>query len=80
MVQVFFSVHSFYEWLNFDGIINTDFDIVWQCKISDKVQIFMWFVRKRKILTKDQLLKRGWDDNSCCVFYGLYEKYRSPLS
>jgi zinc-binding in reverse transcriptase len=33
----------------------------------------MCFVRKRKILTKDQLLKRDWDGNSCCVFCGLYE-------
>jgi hypothetical protein len=28
-----FSLHSFYEWLDFSGIINTDFNIVWQCKI-----------------------------------------------
>jgi zinc-binding in reverse transcriptase len=59
--------------LDFGGIINTDFDIIWQCKIPYKVQIFMWLVRKRKILTQDQLLRRGWDGNSYCVFCGQYE-------
>jgi zinc-binding in reverse transcriptase len=33
----------------------------------------MWLLRRKKILIKDQLLKRGWDGNSFCVFCDKYE-------
>jgi zinc-binding in reverse transcriptase len=28
----------------------------------------MWLVRKNKILTKENLLNRGWQDSSQCMF------------
>jgi zinc-binding in reverse transcriptase len=52
------SVHSLYEWLDFGEIINHEFDIIWSSKIPLKIKIFMWLLRKRKVLTKNQLLKR----------------------
>jgi zinc-binding in reverse transcriptase len=42
-----FSVHSMYEWLDFDGIISNEYDIVWKSKISYKIRIFMWLMRKK---------------------------------
>jgi zinc-binding in reverse transcriptase len=42
-----FSVHSMYEWLDFDGIISNEYDIVWKSKIPYKIRIFMWLVRKK---------------------------------
>jgi zinc-binding in reverse transcriptase len=33
----------------------------------------MWLVRKRRILTKHQLLKRGWQGDDSCIFCGFYE-------
>jgi zinc-binding in reverse transcriptase len=68
-----FSVHSFYKWLDFGGIINSEFDIVWGSKIPFKIKIFTWLVRRQIFLTKDQLLKRCWIADSCCDFYGQFE-------
>jgi zinc-binding in reverse transcriptase len=38
-----------------------------------KIKIFTWLVRKRKILTKDNLVHRGWTEDISCVFCGVYE-------
>jgi hypothetical protein len=35
-----------------------------------KVRIFLWEVLKHSILTKDNLLKRGWTWNDQCQFCG----------
>jgi hypothetical protein len=35
-----------------------------------KVRIFLWEVLKNSILTKDNLLKRGWTGNDQCQFCG----------
>jgi ADP-heptose:LPS heptosyltransferase len=49
-----------YKWLDFGGVISHEYDIVWNFKISFEIRIFMWLIRKRKILTKDNLVHRGW--------------------
>jgi ADP-heptose:LPS heptosyltransferase len=49
-----------YEWLDFSGVISHEYDVVWNFKFSFKIRIFMWIVRKIKILTKDNLVQRGW--------------------
>jgi hypothetical protein len=33
---------------------------VWELKIPLKIKVFVWFLRKGVILTKDNLLKRNW--------------------
>lgn len=38
--------------------------------IISKIQIFCWHRKNNKILTKDNLLKRGWTGDSTCVFCG----------
>jgi zinc-binding in reverse transcriptase len=62
--SIFFSVHSFYQWLDFGGVINSDYDVVGNSKIPFKIRIFMWLVRKQNILTKDQLIKKRWKGDS----------------
>jgi zinc-binding in reverse transcriptase len=68
-----FSVHSFYEWLSFGGVISVEYDIIWKSNIPFKIKNFMWLVRKKKILTKDNLVKKGWVGDTSCVFCGAYE-------
>lgn len=58
-----FLVHSFYEWTEFGGMINYEYDVIWQSKIPLKIKIFLWLVRKKKVLTKDLLLKKGLQGN-----------------
>jgi hypothetical protein len=38
-------------------------------EIPLKVKIFMWLTLKNSILTKDNLLTRGWTGNELCHFY-----------
>jgi zinc-binding in reverse transcriptase len=65
-----FTVHSFYLRLNDGGLLSKDFETVWHSKIPFKIQIFMWLVRKNRILTKVNLKNRGWSRNAWCIFYG----------
>ena len=41
---------------------------IWQMKIPLKNKIFMWFLKKRVILTKDNLARRSWNGSKVCCF------------
>jgi hypothetical protein len=41
---------------------------IWKLKIPLKTKIFMWYLGREVILTKDNLLKRNWNGSSKCVF------------
>jgi zinc-binding in reverse transcriptase len=38
-----------------------------------KIKIFVWLVRKKKVLTKMNLAKSGWIGSIQCVFYNMDE-------
>jgi hypothetical protein len=62
-----FSVKSLYaELLN--G--NTKFlkKYLWKLKVPLKIRIFMWFLNRKEILTKDNLAKRNWSGSKKCAF------------
>uniref|UniRef100_A0A452XC07 Reverse transcriptase zinc-binding domain-containing protein n=1 Tax=Aegilops tauschii subsp. strangulata TaxID=200361 RepID=A0A452XC07_AEGTS len=42
--------------------------LIWKVKVPLRNKIFMWFVPKQVILTKDNLLKRRWVGSSRCCF------------
>ena len=41
---------------------------LWQMKVPLKINIFMWFLRRKVILTKDNLAKRKWEGSKKCCF------------
>ena len=41
---------------------------VWKVKVPLKIKVFMWFVHKQVILTKDNLVKRNWTGYTRCSF------------
>ena len=41
---------------------------VWKVKVPLKIKVFMWFVHKQVILTKDNLVKRNWTGSTRCSF------------
>jgi zinc-binding in reverse transcriptase len=63
-----FTVHSFYIWLNDGCTLSKDYHILRHSKLPLKIHIFLWLVRKNRILTKDNLVKHGWQENTSCVF------------
>jgi zinc-binding in reverse transcriptase len=63
-----FSVSSCYNWLDFGAVISKRFHNTWSVTIPLKIKNFLWLISKNKILTKDNLRKRGWIGDSKCVF------------
>jgi hypothetical protein len=41
---------------------------LWKLKVPLKVKIFMWFLKNKVLLTKDNLAKRNWHGCQKCVF------------
>lgn len=41
---------------------------IWKIKVPLKIKIFMWFLYKKVILTKDNLAKRNWNGCKKCTF------------
>jgi zinc-binding in reverse transcriptase len=54
-----FTVHSLYEWLQYEEIFNLDFISICNTKLPLKIQIFLWLVKINRVLTKVNLQKRG---------------------
>ena len=49
---------------------------VWKVKVPLKIKVFMWFVHKQVILTKDNLAKRNWTGSKRCSFCDSDESIR----
>jgi hypothetical protein len=41
---------------------------LWKMKVPLKIKIFMWFLNKKILLTKDNLAKRNWNGSKKCCF------------
>ena len=64
-----FSVKSLYlEHMN--GITRFNKNYLWELKVPLKIKIFMWFLSRKVLLTKDNLIKRQWIGCKKCVFCG----------
>jgi hypothetical protein len=61
-----FSTRSFYRVLICDGLVPRKCPI-WKIKIPLKIKIFLWYIKNRVTLTKDNLAKQNWKGNlNCC--------------
>lgn len=61
-----FSVRSLYLQLRYGSTVH--YRKMWTLKTPQKIRIFLWLVIKNRILTKDNLLKRGWTGDAHCHF------------
>jgi hypothetical protein len=62
-----FSVKSHYLGLIHLDVPNLNKNL-WKLKAPIKIKIFLWFLRKDAILTKDNLAKRNWNGSVKCSF------------
>jgi hypothetical protein len=60
-------VHSLYLALINNRVIQINTK-VWKMKIPLKIKIFMWYIQKGVVLTKDNLAKRNWNNSKLCSF------------
>lgn len=49
-------------------LIATNAMLWWKVPIAVKIRIFMWLTHKNRILTKDNLKKKGWKGTDTCHF------------
>jgi hypothetical protein len=67
-----FSVNSLYkEMKSSQTAVPSNF--LGKTRLPHKIKVFLWLVRYKKILTKDNLFKRHWQGSLDCVFCGLME-------
>ncbi len=62
-----FSVRSMYLELINNGYIERN-KIIWKLRMSLKIKIFMWYLLKGVVLTKDNLARRNWNGSLRCCF------------
>jgi hypothetical protein len=62
-----FSVKSHYLAMIHSDIPNLN-KIMWKLKAPLKIKIFMWYLQRGVILTKDNLAKRSWQGSKVCCF------------
>jgi hypothetical protein len=62
-----FSVNSHYLALMLTNTPKVNKEI-WKLKAPLKIKIFLWFLRHRVILTKDNLAIQNWKESLDCVF------------
>ena len=49
---------------------------IWKLKAPLKLKVFLWYLRKGVILTKDNLAKRNWQGSTTCSFCSENETIR----
>jgi hypothetical protein len=62
-----FTVNSMHKLLMFNGVIPRK-SLIWKLRIPLKIKIFLWYLKKGVILTKDNLAKRIWKGSLLCSF------------
>ncbi len=65
-----FSPGSAYRFLVFDGVVDIGVKHLWNIRIPLKVKVFLWLATRNRILTADNLAKRGWIGPSICCLCG----------
>ena len=67
-----FSVHSMYVAIMFSQVLPCSMQI-WKIKLPLKIKVFIWYLFKGVVLTKDNLARRQWRKSVQCCFCNLSE-------
>ena len=62
-----FSVKSLYHYLCASRV-RFPYKVLWKLKLPLRVKVFCWLVIKKRILTRDNLKKKGWKGCDLCEF------------
>jgi hypothetical protein len=62
-----YTVNSLYIALINNGVVHMNKQL-WKLRVPLKIKIFMWYMRKEVILTKDNLARHNWGGSTQCSF------------
>lgn len=62
-----FTVKSLYSDMMQENMI-IDKCLVWKLRLPLKIKVFLWYLKKGVLLTRDNLIKRKWKGESKCCF------------
>lgn len=62
-----YTVKFYYRHLVENGVKYPQ-NFMWKTKMPPRVKVFMWLVLRKSILTRDNLLRRGWIGDKKCPF------------
>jgi hypothetical protein len=65
--NVQYTVKSLYLVLISNGLTNMNKQL-WKLKVPLKIKIFMWYLKREVVLTKDNLVRHNWDGRKQCIF------------
>jgi hypothetical protein len=68
-----YSSKSMYALVNFRGVTPVYLPAVWDLKIPPRIQIFLWLLSQNKIMTRDNLRRRGIPKPMECSFCREFE-------
>ncbi|XP_020102988.1 uncharacterized protein LOC109720350 [Ananas comosus] len=71
-----FSVKSVYRMLSDGGTRDGHTNLIWKLRIPLKVKVLCWLVLKKRLLTTDNFVKRGWTGDTACVLCRAYEEWK----
>jgi zinc-binding in reverse transcriptase len=63
-----YTIKSMYTFLCFGGVYTPLAHSVWSLKIPLKHKLFLWLALHNKILTRDNLRKKGWMGDTSCLY------------
>ena len=66
-----YSVQSFYNMINWGGVSTPMWNFFWKIVVPHRYLVFLWLAFHNKILTRDNLLKRGWKGDKNIPFVGM---------
>lgn len=66
--------------VHFDGVFSKiKLAPIWEAKVEQKCRIFVWTLMHKKILTANNLFKRGWTDGTDCKLCLNGQDQESPV-
>uniref|UniRef100_A0A8I6YHA6 Reverse transcriptase zinc-binding domain-containing protein n=1 Tax=Hordeum vulgare subsp. vulgare TaxID=112509 RepID=A0A8I6YHA6_HORVV len=63
-----YSVKSFYNCINFGGVVSPFGDTLWKTLCPQNIHVFLWLCLYNKILIRDNVAKRKIVDDLSCLF------------
>lgn len=63
-----YSSKSFYAIINFRGVMPVFIPAVWSVEVPPKIQMFLWLLAQNRLMTVDNLFRRGIVKPRSCQF------------